>query len=192
MSGVGCRGKQQASGCGRALWSKGGDAQARAGPDLTAERPELSRCSFWKVQLAASPLTTPQTSTRDLRSSFTESQTHIPVPALSAMEARSRSSTDTLLSADAIEFSPDPHIFACGTYQIEKDETNATPAAEDGDGDAAEPTVSRFGRCLLYEVDGDGSNMCARAHQSVTLPDQLKLRSAAVRYNASTGRPSST
>ncbi|KAL8293732.1 hypothetical protein RQP46_000433 [Phenoliferia psychrophenolica] len=97
------------------------------------------------------------------------------------MEATSRSSTDTVFSADAIEFSPDPLIFACGTYQIEKDETNATPAAEDGDGDAAEPTVSRFGRCLLYEVDQDGSNL--REVQRFDGPAILDMKWSTERWN---------
>lgn len=74
-------------------------------------------------------------------------------------EATSLSCTDTVFSADAIEFSPDPNIFACGTYQIEKDESAASQPAPDDDGVVTEPTVSRFGRCLLYEVDRDGTNL---------------------------------
>ncbi|KAM0750183.1 WD40 repeat-like protein [Meredithblackwellia eburnea MCA 4105] len=83
------------------------------------------------------------------------------------MEATSLSSTDTLFSADAIEFVPkNPSIFACGTYQIQKDESTARSSAqtdsndeEDSGESGTDPTVSRYGRCLLYQVDQDGSNL---------------------------------
>lgn len=90
------------------------------------------------------------------------------------MQATSLSTVDTLYSADAIEFCPgNPRLFACGTYQIEKDESNVVPpppaatAAADGgdesdedDGPAApEPVVTRYGRCLLYEIDENGGNL---------------------------------
>lgn len=86
------------------------------------------------------------------------------------MQAVSLSTVDTLYSADAIEFCPNnPRLFACGTYQIEKDESAvAVPAAaaasdeEEGDEEAApagEPVVTRYGRCLMYEIDEDGRNL---------------------------------
>lgn len=73
------------------------------------------------------------------------------------MEAKSLSTVDTLYSADAIEFCPgNPHLFACGTYQIEKDESNVVV---DEEGETSAPKVERFGRCLLYEIDGEGGSL---------------------------------
>lgn len=75
---------------------------------------------------------------------------------LGTMQAASQSTVDTVYSADAIEYCPvAPYIFACGTYQIEKDESSAQTGE---DGVVSEPTVTRFGRCLLYETDADGTN----------------------------------
>ncbi|GAA5922313.1 diphthamide synthase [Sporobolomyces koalae] len=77
------------------------------------------------------------------------------------MQATSLSYVDTVYSADSIEFcfsrgaaAGGPHLFACGTYQVNKDET--TPSV---DGEQADPTVTRTGRCLLFSVDSDGSNL---------------------------------
>lgn len=86
------------------------------------------------------------------------------------MQATSLSTVDTLYSADAVEFCPgNSRLFAVGTYQIEKDES-AVPvpvpkAAADDSGDeddaplALEPVVTRYGRCLLYEIDEEGSSL---------------------------------
>jgi hypothetical protein len=75
------------------------------------------------------------------------------------MEATSLSTVDTLYSADAIEFCPgNSRLFACGTYQIEKDESGVVDPAE-GEERTSEPVVRRYGRCLLYEIDADGRNL---------------------------------
>lgn len=94
------------------------------------------------------------------------------------MEPPSLSSVDTEYSADAIEWCPGkPHLFACGTYQVVKGEEEqpiVPPGTEqrnedeeeDQEGDEGEgessssPTVTRYGRCLLYEVDSEGKNLC--------------------------------
>ncbi|GAA5977333.1 hypothetical protein JCM11641_000067 [Rhodosporidiobolus odoratus] len=86
------------------------------------------------------------------------------------MNCSSISSVDTEYSADAIEFCPgNPHILACGTYQVVKGETE--PAGgdakvgqgeddeEDQEGESSSPIVTRYGRCLLYEIDSEGKNL---------------------------------
>ncbi|BGP52979.1 hypothetical protein JCM8202_004063 [Rhodotorula sphaerocarpa] len=86
------------------------------------------------------------------------------------MEAASLSYADTVYSADAVEFCPGrPHLFACGTYQVVQDEASANPAttaAADSNEDEEEaaiastsPDFTRYGRCLLYEVDRGGRNL---------------------------------
>lgn len=80
--------------------------------------------------------------------------------------AVSRSSVDTVYSADSLEFSPHhPAIFTVGTYQLEKpEEAGGAPATEpelmagyDDDGNmVATPAAKRRGRCLVYETDGEG------------------------------------
>ncbi|GAA6036860.1 hypothetical protein JCM8097_006318 [Rhodosporidiobolus ruineniae] len=86
------------------------------------------------------------------------------------MEAPSLAQEDTVYSADAIEFCPGvPHLFACGTYQVVKGEMEAEQPTEKKDGGesddeeeegtGASPTVTRYGRCLLYEVDSEGKNL---------------------------------
>lgn len=73
------------------------------------------------------------------------------------MDAKSLSTVDTVYSADAIEFCPDNSLlFACGTYQIEKDESGVV--LEEGEEKVA-PTVRRYGRCLLYEIDQEGGSL---------------------------------
>lgn len=65
------------------------------------------------------------------------------------IHATSLSQSDTVFSADAIEFCPlNPLVFVCGTYQIEKSSE-----------ESVNPTVTRHGRSLLYEIDQDGSNL---------------------------------
>lgn len=92
-----------------------------------------------------------------------------------AMEAASLSYADTVYSADAVEFCPGrPHLFACGTYQVVQDEASAnpaTPAAADPNEDEEEaaiastsPDFTRYGRCLLYEVDRGGRNLYVDPH----------------------------
>ncbi|GAA5947547.1 hypothetical protein JCM10213_005155 [Rhodosporidiobolus nylandii] len=79
------------------------------------------------------------------------------------MAEPSLSSCDTEYSADAIEWCPgNPHLFACGTYQVVKGEVgDAAPpeADEEDEGTSSSPTVTRYGRCLLYEVDSEGKNL---------------------------------
>ncbi|GAA5857230.1 hypothetical protein JCM8547_009386 [Rhodosporidiobolus lusitaniae] len=83
------------------------------------------------------------------------------------MEAPSLASVDTEYSADAIEFCPGiPNLFACGTYQVVKGEGDETTQSKSGEGDeegegesSSSPTVTRYGRCLLYEVDSEGGNL---------------------------------
>ncbi|GAA5994760.1 diphthamide synthase [Rhodotorula paludigena] len=85
------------------------------------------------------------------------------------MQASSLSFADTDYSADAVECCPgEPHLFAVGTYQVLKaGERAGAPqsAAERGEADEVEevqegsPEVTRCGRCLLYEVDGEGRNL---------------------------------
>lgn len=90
------------------------------------------------------------------------------------MTIAARSSVDTVYSACSVEFCPaQSNVFACGTYQIEKEEAvqpiaPPPPAAtrEDGSDDdhdelpRVEPVVTRYGRCLLYNIDQDGTNLC--------------------------------
>jgi diphthamide biosynthesis protein 7 len=88
--------------------------------------------------------------------------------------AISSASTATVYSADSVEFSPfNPSIFVVGTYQIEKDPIVPPPAVvkdgtdKDADDDSSDeedafepsPTITRYGRCLLYEIDPDGTNL---------------------------------
>ncbi|GAA6005720.1 hypothetical protein JCM10207_005308 [Rhodosporidiobolus poonsookiae] len=83
-------------------------------------------------------------------------------PSTSALACPSLASVDTEYSADAIEFCPGiPNLFACGTYQVVKGETDAPAPPEDdnGEGESSSPTVTRYGRCLLYEVDSEGKNL---------------------------------
>lgn len=88
------------------------------------------------------------------------------------MRATSLSTVDTIYSADAIEFCPtNPLLFACGTYQIEKEEIEPTVSSpvvvkKDDDSDteeeeiiSASPVVTRYGRCLMYKIDEDGKNL---------------------------------
>ncbi|SCV68666.1 BQ2448_787 [Microbotryum intermedium] len=86
------------------------------------------------------------------------------------MQARSLASCDTVYSADAIEFHPDPEkdLFVCGTYQIqqESEETTRTRAKEgsaddenDGDVSGSSPPITRYGRCLLYHFDRPSSKL---------------------------------
>lgn len=89
------------------------------------------------------------------------------------MQSRSLSTVDTIFSADAIEFCPtNPRLFACGTYQIEKDESGVKQVAAEGEGagegeedeeedeqPASVPVVTRYGRCLLYGIDEEGGNL---------------------------------
>lgn len=98
------------------------------------------------------------------------------------MVIQSLSTVDTVYSADAIEFSPfNSLLFACGTYQIEKENVDAeldvSKLAIDDDKDlndndqdedeeeeeeeivSAVPIVTRYGRCLMYKIDTDGTNM---------------------------------
>lgn len=89
------------------------------------------------------------------------------------MDATSLSSVDTVYSADAVEFCPGrPGLFACGTYQVVKDEPSVpVPApplpsedAEDADdedpaGSSTSPDFTRYGRCLLYEVNTEGKQL---------------------------------
>lgn len=91
----------------------------------------------------------------------------------SSMQAASLASTDLVFSADSVEFCPGrPNILACGTYQIEKEEAvpMSSSAAEDPDQTGCEkveddadeesvPKVTRYGRCLLYEIDNEGGNL---------------------------------
>ena len=77
----------------------------------------------------------------------------------------STATADTVYSADAIEYHPlHSTIFACATYQIQTDTptSNAPPAADDDNETDANPSpiVTRHGRCLLYETDSNGRNMC--------------------------------
>ncbi|KAF9919611.1 Diphthine methyltransferase [Linnemannia zychae] len=80
-------------------------------------------------------------------------------------------SDDTIYSADSVEFCPiqsHSHLFACGTYQLAKDESEDAPAAEttveDTDSsDDDEPTkvekpMLRLGRLLLYAVEGESDD----------------------------------
>ena len=82
-------------------------------------------------------------------------------------------SDDTIYSADSIEFCPfqsHSQLFACGTYQLAKDETEDEPAppapdptATDSDTDSSdddEPVkvdkpMLRLGRLLVYAVEGE-------------------------------------
>jgi diphthine methyl ester acylhydrolase len=100
------------------------------------------------------------------------------------MQAVSLSTVDTLYSADAIEFCPNnPRLFACGTYQIEKDESAiAAPPpiaaddeeeGEDEGAPAVEPVVTRYGRCLMYEIDEDGRNLYVLPHPTTFSLHQL-------------------
>ncbi|GAA5831863.1 hypothetical protein JCM11251_003914 [Rhodosporidiobolus azoricus] len=85
-------------------------------------------------------------------------------------ESPSLSFADTEYSADAIEFAPGiPNLFACGTYQVVKGESDekegakgvdeGADEAEEEEGMSSSPTVTRYGRCLLYEVDSEGKNL---------------------------------
>ncbi|GAA6063011.1 hypothetical protein JCM10212_002652 [Sporobolomyces blumeae] len=90
------------------------------------------------------------------------------------MQATSLSFVDTVYSADSIEFCPArPNLFACGTYQVVKSEENKSSKSESGaasvtggseqdegeDEVKSDPTVTRYGRCLLYSVDNEGKNV---------------------------------
>lgn len=100
------------------------------------------------------------------------------------MQAVTLSTVDTLYSADAIEFCPNnPRLFACGTYQIEKDESAvaAPPPVEADQGEdgadegapAVEPVVTRYGRCLMYEIDEDGRNLYVFSQPTTTPTRQV-------------------
>lgn len=83
-------------------------------------------------------------------------------------------SDDTIYSADSIEFCPfqsHSHLFACGAYQLAKDESEDEPApaateptATDSDSsDDDEPVkvdkpMLRLGRLLLYAVEGESDD----------------------------------
>ncbi|KAI5478338.1 WD repeat protein [Pseudohyphozyma bogoriensis] len=74
--------------------------------------------------------------------------------------ATTLSTDDTVFSADAIEFCPvNSRIFACGTYQIQKEEVAPPTPAEEEDGESKTPVVTRFGRCLMYEIDESGKQL---------------------------------
>lgn len=92
------------------------------------------------------------------------------------MTCQSISTVDTVYSADAIEFCPTNHLlFACGTYQIEKEVVEESPEVDiaklsiedktESDEDeedeivSATPIVTRYGRCLMYKIDSDGTNL---------------------------------
>lgn len=94
------------------------------------------------------------------------------------MVIQSLSTVDTIYSADAIEFSPfNSLLFACGTYQIEKevvqpildvsklnivDDNDSNDDDQDQDDEevvSSVPIVTRYGRCLMYKIDADGTNM---------------------------------
>lgn len=89
------------------------------------------------------------------------------------MEATSLSAVDTVYSADAVEFCPGrPGLLACGTYQVVKDESSVTAARVDSGGAAAaadseedptaassSPDFTRYGRCLLYQIDSEGKTL---------------------------------
>lgn len=86
------------------------------------------------------------------------------------MEATSLSAVDTVYSADAVEFCPGrPGLLACGTYQVVKDESSVpvakadSEAAADGEEDptaaSTSPEFTRYGRCLLYQIDSEGKNL---------------------------------
>ncbi|GAA5897399.1 hypothetical protein JCM8208_003262 [Rhodotorula glutinis] len=100
------------------------------------------------------------------------------------MQCASLSSVDTDYSACALEFCPGrPSLFACGTYQVLKEGERAgapqssadrgeeggaaEPAAagelaeeeDEADAQQSSPEVTRVGRCLLYEVNGEGRNL---------------------------------
>jgi diphthamide biosynthesis protein 7 len=78
------------------------------------------------------------------------------------MQAESLSQADTEFSADAVEFCPlNSRIFACGTYQVDKEDAPVPVLSGDDAEDAVSPTVTRRGRLLLYEIDEDGRNLCA-------------------------------
>ncbi|KAF9134886.1 Diphthine methyltransferase [Mortierella sp. 14UC] len=77
-------------------------------------------------------------------------------------------SDDTIYSADSIEFCPfqsHSHLFACGTYQLAKDESEDEPAptpepADTDSSDDDEPVkvdkpMLRLGRLLVYAVEGE-------------------------------------
>ncbi|KAG0282499.1 Diphthine methyltransferase [Linnemannia gamsii] len=83
-------------------------------------------------------------------------------------------SSDTIYSADSIEFCPfesHSHLFACGTYQLAKDESEDEPAvtapeltaADTDSSDDDEPTkvdkpMLRLGRLLVYAVESEGDD----------------------------------
>ncbi|KAF9277146.1 Diphthine methyltransferase [Linnemannia elongata] len=85
-------------------------------------------------------------------------------------------SDDTLYSADSIEFCPfqsHSHLFACGTYQLAKDESEDEPGpappeatATDSDTDSSdddepvkvEKPMLRLGRLLVYAVEGESDD----------------------------------
>ncbi|KAG0375814.1 Diphthine methyltransferase [Mortierella sp. AD032] len=77
-------------------------------------------------------------------------------------------SDDTIYSADSVEFCPfqsHSHLFACGTYQLAKDESEDEPAptpepADTDSSDDDEPVkvdkpMLRLGRLLVYAVEGE-------------------------------------
>ncbi|SCZ90740.1 BZ3500_MvSof-1268-A1-R1_Chr1-3g02203 [Microbotryum saponariae] len=88
------------------------------------------------------------------------------------MQARSLASCDTVYSADAIEFHPDPEndLFVCGTYQIQQETMGEAPRKRDGsaeddedddeqEDEGSSPPITRYGRCLLYHFDRKSSKL---------------------------------
>jgi hypothetical protein len=80
-------------------------------------------------------------------------------------------SVDTVYSADSIEWAPSRNdIFVCGTYQIEKLESENKPANEEiaegsDDDDEADPdtntspAIRRKGRALVYQVNNEDDTL---------------------------------
>jgi len=75
------------------------------------------------------------------------------------MQATSLSYFDTEYSADSIEFCPNrPQLFACGTYQVVKSD-QPQPTEQEEEAAEIDPTVTRYGRCLLYELSEGGNKV---------------------------------
>jgi diphthamide biosynthesis protein 7 len=85
-------------------------------------------------------------------------------------------SSDTIYSADSIEFCPfesHSHLFACGTYQLAKDESEDEPApaapeptasdtdansSDDDEPNKVDKPMLRLGRLLVYAVEGESDD----------------------------------
>ncbi|GAA5962055.1 hypothetical protein JCM3765_005505 [Sporobolomyces pararoseus] len=97
------------------------------------------------------------------------------------MEARSISYFDTEYSADSIEYCPSiPNLFVCGTYQVDKDQTEANSSkaaaaqSESEEGKSIKPVVVRTGRCYLFKTDRNGQNL--RELQRIESPAILDMK----------------